>query len=140
MLYARAILTFLICFGQVVAVALAAGYLPALWTIAKKKRYRMLGFWTVAWLFVVAAAAYGIPLAMHTWRSYLELAPGRFKPVPMFLGYGIGLMGACFFFPEPMRIARNRLRPDKEGREEDEGGKERRRKRRKKRRTHHYDV
>jgi hypothetical protein len=104
----RILLPFLISLFQVITVAVALGMIPALWCIAARRNYRMLACWTLFFLIVATAAAYGLPRAMSALRASID--EGAFKTGGMYFGYFVGSLLTFYLLPEPMRIARNRLR------------------------------
>ena len=129
-------ITFLIAFLRVVIAALAIGFIPGMIVLAKHRRTKLLVIWSILWALCVGGTVYGIPLGQEAWRFHLK----KFRPQPMYLGYGIGIMGAFFAFPEPLRQARLRTHNDGHRNRDDGSREHKRRSHRKKRRTHNYEV
>ena len=101
---------FLIAFFQVLLSVLALGLLPALWIFARRGHYGLLWRWTVFTLICIAAAAYGLPEAHDAWKTYTVKG---FKDVAMWMGYFASALFAPMVLPEPLRLARRRLRHER---------------------------
>lgn len=106
----RIVIPFLTALLQVLAPALALGMLPALWIIGKRRLYGMLWRWGIFTLICVVAAVYALPLAHRAWKGYALLG---FKPVAMWLGYFVSILFAPMLIPEPLRLARRRIRHER---------------------------
>jgi hypothetical protein len=104
----RILLPFLVSLFQVITAALALGMIPALWCIAVRRNYGMLARWTVFFLIIATAAAYGLPMAMSALRDSID--EGAFKTGGVYFAYFVGILLTFFLLPEPMRIAKHRLR------------------------------
>lgn len=102
---------FLISFFQMITAALAIGIIPALWSIASRKHWMMFTRWSIFFIIILAAAAYGLPKAMHAWRTWVT--EPAFKKGGMYFAYFVGLLLAFFIIPEPKRIARERMRHER---------------------------
>ena len=101
---------FLVAFFQVVTSALAIGLLPALWMFARRGHYGLVWRWGLFTLFCIAAAVYGLPLAQAAWKAYVVKG---FKDVAMWMGYFVSILFAPMLIPEPLRLARRRLRHER---------------------------
>jgi len=101
------IVPFLTAFLQVFASALALGLLPALGLFARRRLYGLLWRWGILILICVAAAVYALPIAHQAWKDHVLL---NFKPVAMWMGYFVSILFAPMLIPEPLRIARRRVR------------------------------
>ena len=106
----RIIIPFLTAFLQVFASALALGLLPALWLFARGRRYGMLWRWGIFTLICIVAAVYALPKAHHAWKDYVRLG---FKPVAMWMGYFVSILFAPMLIPEPLRLAKRRIRQER---------------------------
>lgn len=106
---------FLIAFLQVATATVAIGTLPALWILAKERRFGLLLKWLIIAALFTTAAVYGLPLAHAAWKAYTQKA---FKLVAMGMGYFVSALFVPYLLPEPLRLARNSLRHDRPAREQ----------------------
>ena len=114
----RVAVPFLIALLQVLCISLALGLIPALWMIGRQHHYRMLCRWGVFALVCIGLAAYGMPKAHASWKFWVTVqgaAPRFFKDAAMWLGYFVSVLFAPMVFPEPLRLARKRMRHDRHG-------------------------
>jgi hypothetical protein len=103
----RIIIPFLTAFLNVLTAALSIGMLPALWILAREKRFGRLWLWLLITAVFVTAAVYALPLAHEAWK---EFALKGFKPVAMYMGYFVGLLFVPMLLPEPLRVAQRIIR------------------------------
>lgn len=101
---------FLIAFFQVGASALALGMIPALWLFAWRRYYGLLWRWGLFALFCIALAVYGLPKINEAWKDYTLKG---FNVVAMWMGYFASALFAPMLLPEPLRLARRRLRHER---------------------------
>jgi len=113
----RIFIPFATAFLNVLAVALAIGMLPALWVLVRGRQWGLLWRWAIVTAIFVTAAVYGLPQAHIAWKNY---KPQTFKPVAMYMGYFVGLLFVPMLLPEPLRIARHRIRTEAERPDEPE--------------------
>ncbi len=123
----RYIVPFFTALFQIVVSALAIGMFPALWVLARARKWRMLVNWTLVTIVAVTAAVYGLPLAHVSWEEYAPV----FSTVSMWIGYGLPILFVPMIIPEPLHVAKRRVRKSRMDPEE-----KKRRKHRKKRREH----
>ena len=101
---------FLIGFFQVLTAALALGLLPALWLFRTRRHFSLLWRWGLVTLVCVAAAAYGVPKAHDAWKIHTGVG---FQKVALWMGYFVSAIFAPMVMPEPLRIARRRIRHER---------------------------
>lgn len=106
----RILIPFLTAFLQVFTSALALGLLPALGVFARRRQYGLLWRWGIFTFVCIVAAVYALPLAHRAWKAYTPLG---FKPVAMWMGYFVSILFAPMLLPEPLRIARRRVREER---------------------------
>jgi hypothetical protein len=121
----RFIIPFFTAMFQVLTSALAIGMLPALWILIRGHRWGMVLKWGFVLVLALTAAVWALPLAHQEWKEY---ALKGFRYSAMWLGYSITGLFAPMIIPEPLRIAKRRLRKDRP--------EEKNRRRRRKRRSH----
>jgi hypothetical protein len=120
---------FLIAVAHVLTAALAIGILPALWILFRGRRWGLVIKWGFVAAVCLTAAVYALPLASREWKKAAEKGNGyRFTGV--LVGYAITALFAPMIIPEPLRIAKRRLRNKDRERGEDKKSRRRRRKRR----------
>ncbi len=104
------VVPFLISFFQVLTSAFALGFIPALWLFRTRRHFNLLWRWSVVMLVCIAAAAYGLPAAQEAWKAHTGVA---FKKIPLWMGYFISVLFAPMVIPEPLRLARKRIRNER---------------------------
>ena len=101
---------FLMAFLLVIMCGLALGMMPALWLFWSRRHYGILWKWGIVALFFIAAGAYGLPVALSEWKAHFVMT---YKPVTAWMGYFVSVLFAPMAIPEPLRMARRRIRQER---------------------------
>lgn len=101
---------FLMAFLLVITCGLALGMMPALWLFWSRQHYGLLWRWGIVALLFGAVGAYFLPVALAAWKAHFVVS---YKPVTAWMGYFVSVLFAPMAIPEPLRMARRRIRQER---------------------------
>jgi hypothetical protein len=97
-------------------IVLALGMPVALWHIGKSGHWKIFSKWTLAAVFCIGMAAYGVPKIQHRFNEQIGNFGAREKKAPSIIAYVMAGFFAPMLIPEPLRWAKKRLRHERGGR------------------------